>query len=73
MLDWDIVADRFNAKSEGKRIPGSLERVAKKSVEMLQCALAQNDEEFTRLYHEAERVFRAEKREEEEEEEKEEE
>ncbi|CAF9905458.1 MAG: hypothetical protein ALECFALPRED_000625 [Alectoria fallacina] len=73
MLDWDIVANRFNAHFEGNRIPGSSERVTKKSVGMLQCALVQNDEEFTRLYYEAERVFRAERREDWEEEEEEEE
>ena len=57
------MADRFNAKFEGKRIPGSSERVTKKSVRMLQCAFLQNEKEFARLYYEAERVFRAEERE----------
>lgn len=61
--DWEAVADTFNAKFEGIRVPGSAERQTKKSVEMLHCALVQNEVEFARLYGEAENDFQAEKRE----------
>lgn len=60
--DWDGVADEFNAKFEGKRLPGSAGIQTKKTVLMLHCALVQNGDEYRELFAEAVRKFRAKKR-----------
>lgn len=61
--DWDVIADKFNAEFEGKRVPGSAEPQTKKCVEMLYCALKRNSIEFRRLHGEAVMEFRSKKKE----------
>lgn len=61
--DWNRVTDEFNARFEGKPCTtGSGEAQMKKTVAMLYCALMENEEEYKRLFAEAEQAFRAEKR-----------
>ncbi|KAL9067188.1 MAG: hypothetical protein Q9161_007084 [Pseudevernia consocians] len=60
--DWNGAADEFNAKFEGKRLPGCAGRQTKKTVVMLHCALLQNREEYRELFAKALRKFRAKKR-----------
>lgn len=56
---WDGVLDDFNAKFEGKRISGGAERQTKITLEMLVCALLDNDDEYSRVINEAGQRFRA--------------
>ena len=61
--DWDAVTDSFNARYEGKRLPGSARRQTEKTAVMLHCAFEQNIDEFSRLWYEAKDDFLAKKRE----------
>ena len=50
---WDAIADKFNAKFEGKRIPGCAYRQSKQSVRQIQCAYKGNEAEFWGRLHDA--------------------
>lgn len=59
--DWDFVADRFNAKFAGKRIPGSMDRYTQKTARQLSCAWVENRGEFGERLKEAFIQFLAER------------
>ena len=59
--EWNFVADRFNKRFEGKRIPGRGRRQGKTSIKMLCCALKGSLEEFQTRVIEAREAFFAEK------------
>ena len=58
IADWYIVADQFNAKFEGKRIPGCVRPQSKQSIEMLHGAMMENLKEFEERYTEGLREYK---------------